>query len=62
MQSCLDIKGKWQQKILLSHLKETLKQKIEVYCQIFISVLLRDIFSSKSTNCPPSWINFSPHY
>ena len=51
-------KGKWQQKILLSHLKGTLKQYIEVYYKIFIFVSLREIFSPKSTNCPPSWINF----
>ena len=38
------VKGKWQQKILLSHLKETLKQYIEVYYKIFISVSLREIF------------------
>ena len=55
------VKGKWQQNILLSHLKETLKQYIEVYYKIFISVSLRAIFSPKSTNCPPSWINFYPH-
>ena len=38
------VKGKWQQKILLSHLKETLKQYIEVCYKIFISVSLREIF------------------
>ena len=30
--------------------------------KFFTSVLLREIFSSRSTNCPPSWINFKPHY
>ena len=57
--SCNFVKGKWQQKILWSHLKETLKQYIEVYYKIFISVSLREIFSPKSTNCPPSRINFN---
>ena len=37
----LTFKGKWQQKILFSHLRETLKSYIEVYYKIFISVLLR---------------------
>ena len=57
--SCTDhrLKGKWQKK-LLSHLKETLKQYIEVYYKISISLSLREIFSPKSTNRPPSWINF----
>ena len=55
------LKGKWQQKILLSHLKETLKQYIEVYYKIFISVSPWKIFLPESTDCPPSWINFSTH-
>ena len=30
------------------------KTMFEVYYKIFTSVLLREIFSPKSTNCPPS--------
>ena len=37
-------KGKWQQNFLLSHLKETPKQYIEVYYGIFISALFGEIF------------------
>ena len=37
-------KGKWQQNFLSSHLKEALKQYIEVYYRIFISVLIGDLF------------------
>ena len=37
-------KGKWQQKFLLSHLKETPKQYIELYYRIFISALFHEIF------------------
>mgnify|MGYP002804565026 CR=1 FL=1 len=40
-----DLKGKWQQKILSSHLKETPKQYIEVLHRIFTSALFREIFS-----------------
>ena len=36
-------------KILLSHLKETLKQYIEVYYKMFMSVSLPEIFSPKLT-------------
>ena len=38
------LKGKWQQKFLASHLKETPKQYIEVYNRIFISALFGQIF------------------
>ena len=38
------IKGKWQQNVLSSHLKETPKQYIEVYYRIFISALFGEIF------------------
>ena len=38
------LKGKWQQNFLLSHLKETSKQYIEVYCRIFTSALFGEIF------------------
>ena len=55
----LDVfKGKWQQKFLSFYLKEIQKQCIEVNYNIFVSVLLREIFSPKSTNCPLSWVNF----
>ena len=52
---------KWQQKFNSSHLKEIQKQHIEVHYKIFIYVSFRAIFLPKSTNCPPSWINFYPH-
>ena len=51
-------KAKWQQIFNSSHSKEIRKQCMEVYCKIFISVSLREIFLPKSTNCPPFWINF----
>ena len=38
------LKGKWQQKFLSSHLKETLKY-IEVFFKNFVSVLLWEILS-----------------
>ena len=38
------IKGKWQQKILLSYMKETAKQYMEVDYKIFISVFFGEIF------------------
>ena len=38
------VKGKWQQNFLLSHLKDTPKQYIEVYYRIFISALFGEIF------------------
>ena len=37
-------KGKSQQNFLSSHLKETPKQYIKVYCRIFISALFGEIF------------------
>ena len=50
------LKGKWQQNFLSSHLKETLKQYVEVCYRIFISALFRKIFSFEILSCPPSWI------
>ena len=38
------VKGKWQQKILSSYLKETAIQYMEVYYRIFISALFGEIF------------------
>ena len=38
------VKGKWQQKILSSHLKETPKQSIGVFNRVFTSALFREIF------------------
>ena len=39
------------------------KPNIEVYYKIFMSVLIREIFSPKSINCPPSWNHFNlPNY
>ena len=38
------VKGKWQQNFLLSRLKETPKQYIEVYYRILISALFSEIF------------------
>ena len=52
------IERKRQQKFNSSHSKEIEKQCIEVYIKFFISVLFLEIFSPKSTNCPPFWINF----
>ena len=46
-----NLKGKWQQTFNSSHLKEIQNQRTEVYYKIFISVLLWEIFSPKSTNC-----------
>ena len=39
-----NFKGKLQQKFLLSYLKETPKQYIEIYYRIFRFALFRDIF------------------
>ena len=45
-------KGKWQQKFLWSHLKETLKIiYIKAFYKIFISVLLWDILSPDQSKC-----------
>ena len=48
------IKGKWQQNVLSSHLKETPKQYIEVCNRIFISALFGEIFCLEVFSCPPS--------
>ena len=50
--------GIWQQKFVWSHLKEIQTKTYRSYYKIFISVLLREIFLPKSTNCPPSSNNF----
>ena len=42
-----------------SHLKEIQKQCVEVYYKIFISVLVPEIFSRKSTNCPQFGLIFN---
>ena len=44
LNDCPRVKGKWQQNVLSSHLKETPKQYIEVYYRIFISALFGEIF------------------
>ena len=44
-QNILPFKGKWHQNYLLSHLKKIKKQRIKVYYKIFISILLREVFS-----------------
>ena len=40
----LQLKGKWQQNFLSSHLKETPKQYIDIYYRIHISALFGEIF------------------
>ena len=48
------IKGKWQQKFNAIDSKTMYRSLYK----IFIPVLFLEIFSPKSTNCPPFWINF----
>ncbi len=50
------LKDKWQQKILLPHLKEHSKLSIKAFHRFFISCLILEIFSLKAINCSPSWI------
>jgi hypothetical protein len=50
------VKGQWQQKILLFHLKERLKSSLKSCYICFISCLILEIFWLKVMNWPPSWM------
>ena len=58
----IDVKGKWQQKFLSSHFKETPKlYTVDVYYRIFISALFHDIFWLEILSCPPILIIVDMH-
>ena len=53
--------GKWQQKFLSSHLKETPKLHVQFYYRILTLALFREIFSLEILSCLPSWIFVDMH-